>query len=374
MLVSQYPWQRAVLAVVHRLFDRSQGIKNMHTLKQGILVGCGNPLLDISANVEEDLLQKYNLKPNDAILAEPKHMPLYKELIEKYKAEFIAGGSVQNSLRVCQWILQKPKIATFFGCVGSDDYAKILEENATKDGLNVRYQYNTEAATGTCAVLVTGTHRSLCANLAAANNFTLDHLQIPENKKLLDAAEYYYISGFFLTVSPPSIMEVARLAHKHNRTFMMNLSAPFLSQFFKEPMMAALPYVDILFGNEQEVETFANEQGWTTKDIKEIGRKLVALPKENGQRERIVIITQGHLPVLLFKDGQISEFEVPQLSRDEMVDTNGAGDAFVGGFLAQYVQKKSLDVCIRCGIWSAGEIIKQSGCTFEGKPSFEEQQ
>ncbi|XP_073841907.1 adenosine kinase 2 isoform X1 [Musca autumnalis] len=344
----------------------------MENLREGILVGCGNPLLDISANVEEDLLQKYNLKQNDAILAEEKHMPLYKELIEKYKAEFIAGGSVQNSLRVCQWILQKPKVATFFGCVGNDDYAKILEENATKDGLNVRYQYNQEAPTGTCAVLVTGTHRSLCANLAAANNFTLDHLQIPENKKLLEAAEYYYISGFFLTVNPPSIMEVAHHAHNHNRTFMMNLSAPFLSQFFKEPMMAALPYVDILFGNEQEVETFANEQGWNTKDIKEIGRKLVALPKENTQRERIVIITQGHLPVLVFNDGKIDEFDVPQLKREEMVDTNGAGDAFVGGFLAQYVQKKPLEVCIRCGIWSAGEIIKRSGCTFEGKPTFEE--
>lgn len=167
-------------------------------------------------------------------------------------------------------------------------------------------------------------------------------------------------------------MEVAHHAHKHNRMFMMNLSAPFLSQFFKEPMMAALPYVDILFGNEQEVETFATEQGWNTKDIKEIGRKLVALPKENTQRERTVIITQGHLPVLLFKDGKIAEFSVPQLTREQMVDTNGAGDAFVGGFLAQYVQKKSLDVCIRCGIWAAGEIIKRSGCTFEGKPSFEE--
>jgi len=30
----------------------------------------------------------------------------------------------------------------------------------------------------------------------------------------------------------------------------MNLSAPFLSQFFKKPMMEAMPYVDILFGNE----------------------------------------------------------------------------------------------------------------------------
>lgn len=32
--------------------------------------------------------------------------------------------------------------------------------------------------------------------------------------------------------------------------FTMNLSAPFLCQFFKKPMMDAFPYVDILFGNE----------------------------------------------------------------------------------------------------------------------------
>lgn len=45
-------------------------------------------------------------------------------------------------------------------------------------------------------------------------------------------------------------MEVANHALKHDCPFMMNLSAPFLSQFFKEPMMEAMPYVDILFGNE----------------------------------------------------------------------------------------------------------------------------
>lgn len=344
----------------------------MENLREGILIGCGNPLLDISTNVDETFLKKYGLKPNDAILAEEKHMPLYKELLEKYKAEFIAGGSVQNSLRVCQWLLQKPKVATFFGCVGNDNYAKILEEKATHDGLNVKYQYTQDAPTGTCGVLITDAHRSLCANLAAANNFTIEHLQKAENKKLLDGAEYFYISGFFLTVSPPSIMEVAQNAHKNNHTFMMNLSAPFLPQFFKEPMMAAMPYVDILFGNEQEVETFSNEHGWGTKDIKEIGFKLVDLPKENTQRKRIVVITQGHLPVLLFRDNQVEEFPVHELTREQMVDTNGAGDAFVGGFLSQYIQKKPFDVCIRCGIWSASQIIQRSGCTFEGKPTFEE--
>ena len=62
----------------------------------------GNPLLDISATVDEDFLKRYELKSNDAILAEDKHKPMYDELIEQYKADFIAGGSVQNTMRVAQ--------------------------------------------------------------------------------------------------------------------------------------------------------------------------------------------------------------------------------------------------------------------------------
>lgn len=40
----------------------------------------------------------------------------------------------------------------------------------------------------------------------------------------------------------------------------MNLSAPFLSQFFKKPMMDAMPYVDVLFGNEtvSSMENYLN--------------------------------------------------------------------------------------------------------------------
>ncbi len=45
-------------------------------------------------------------------------------------------------------------------------------------------------------------------------------------------------------------MEVALHANEKNKIFMMNLSAPFLSQFFKDPMMKTFPYIDILFGNE----------------------------------------------------------------------------------------------------------------------------
>lgn len=154
----------------------------------------GNPLLDISACVNKDFLSKYDMKANDAILAEEKHKPLYGELIEKYKADFTAGGSVQNALRVAQWVLEKPQVTTFFGCVGQDRYSKILKERAQADGVNVQYQYHEEEPTGTCAVLITGTNRSLCANLAAANCFTIDHIRKPENKKLIESAQFYYVS------------------------------------------------------------------------------------------------------------------------------------------------------------------------------------
>ena len=37
----------------------------------------GNPLLDIQVTNGEDVLKKYNLKANDAILAEEKQAPMY---------------------------------------------------------------------------------------------------------------------------------------------------------------------------------------------------------------------------------------------------------------------------------------------------------
>ncbi|KAJ8960686.1 hypothetical protein NQ317_000479 [Molorchus minor] len=56
------------------------------------------------------------------------------------------------------------------------------------------------------------------------------------------------------------------------------------------------------------------------------------------------------------------------LPKDKVVDTNGAGDAFVGGFLSQYIQGQNIDICIKCATWAAAEIIQRSGCTFDGSP------
>ena len=43
----------------------------------------GNPLLDMQVTNGEELLKKYDLKANDAILAEEKHKPMYVPLIPR---------------------------------------------------------------------------------------------------------------------------------------------------------------------------------------------------------------------------------------------------------------------------------------------------
>ena len=48
------------------------------------------------------MLEKYGLKPNDAILAEDKHLGLYEDLIQNHNAKLIAGGSAQNTARGAQ--------------------------------------------------------------------------------------------------------------------------------------------------------------------------------------------------------------------------------------------------------------------------------
>ncbi|XP_053189185.1 adenosine kinase isoform X1 [Scomber japonicus] len=350
---------------------KSPAKKSPAKLSPNTLFGMGNPLLDISAVVDKDFLDKYTLKPNDQILAEDKHKELFEELVKKFKVEYHAGGATQNSIKIAQWMIQEPhKVGTFFGCIGKDKFGEILKQKSEEAHIEAHYYEQDEEPTGTCAACITGDNRSLVANLAAANCYKKDkHLDLEENWKLVEKAKVYYIAGFFLTVSLESILKVAKHASENNKLFCLNLSAPFICQFFKENLMKVMPYVDVLFGNETEAAAFAKEQDFKTKDIKEIAKKAQALPKENKKRERIVVLTQGKDETVIFSD-KVETFPVLKIDSKDIVDTTGAGDAFVGGFLSELVQEKPLAQCVKAAHYAANVIIRRAGCTFPEKPDF----
>ncbi len=312
------------------------------------------------------------MKLNNAILAEEKHIPLYDELTSSYSVDYIAGGATQNSIRVAQWMLGSDGegATAYIGCIGKDAFGEQLKAAAAKDGVATHYMEDETAPTGTCAVLIKDKERSLVANLSAANNYKIDHLNTEALQAVVQAAKVVYSAGFFLTVSPASMIAAGKHCAETGGYFTMNLSAPFLSAVFKDQMHSVLPYADIVFGNESEAAAFAEANEFAGASVAEVALKIAALPKASGTHGRVVVITQGSESTIVAKDGKVTEFAVTPIDDASIVDTNGAGDAFVGGFLAKFVAGESIEKCVDAGHWAAGQIIQQSGCVFPAKCTY----
>jgi len=344
-------------------------------LFEGCIFALGNPLLDISAEVSTDFLTKYGLKSNDAILAGESHQPMYQEMIDNYPDhKFIPGGATLNSIRYCQWLLgeKQQKACSFVGCVGKDAYAKTLHDLCVADGVNVQFYEVDTHPTGTCAVCITGHDRSLVANLAAADLYNKDaHLKSDSIWSLVSKAKLFYSAGFPLTVTPDGMLTLAEHACANDKIYCLNLSAEFICQFFQEPMSKLLPYTDYLFGNETEAAKFSEANGGPKgTDTREIAKWASTLPKTNEKRERFVVFTQGLDPVIVASKGEIVlEVEVSKLPTDQIVDTNSAGDSFVGGFLAALAQDCDLAKCVQLGNAAAAYCIQKPGSVFEKQDS-----
>ncbi|KAL3866339.1 hypothetical protein ACJMK2_043645 [Sinanodonta woodiana] len=337
---------------------------------EGILLGIGNPLLDILISGDKALLDEYNLLPNNAILATEDHRSIYEKMIDKYEPAFLAGGATQNSIRVAQWLLKRPGTTTFFGAVGDDKYKDILEETARKVGVNVCYYVHKGMTTGRCGAIITGEDRSLVTELGAAQHFKSEFLEKPESWNLVEKAKYFYIGGFFIPVSIESILKLVKHAVTTNKTVIMNLHATFLCKYYADPELNLLQYVDVLFGNGDEAAEFSKLKGFPTKDIKEMARLTAQLPKLNSSRKRIVVFTQGRAPTIVAHDGKVTEVAVVPVEPKLIKDTNGCGDAFVGGFLSQLVKGKPLSECLRCGSYASRVVIQHFGCNFPPEPDF----
>jgi len=175
----------------------------------------------------------------------------------------------------------------------------------------------------------------------------------------------FYVEGYFLTHGTDSALELSKKASEAGKVFVLNLSAPFIPQFFAVQLQQLLPYTDILIGNESEAEAWASATGHPDKtDLASVARAIALLPKSNPSRPRTVIITHGpKSTTVVSSDAPDSPkvFDVHPLTDEEIVDTNGAGDAFAGGFLGAYVAGKGLEECVEAGHKMGAMCVQQVG-------------
>ena len=83
------------------------------------------------------------------------------------------------------------------------------------------------------------------------------------------------------------------------------LSAAYAVHAYKDSLLAIMPYVDIVFGNRHEAKAFAAADQLTLDNVGDIARHIARLPKANGRRGRIVVITCGSQPTVVIENGVV---------------------------------------------------------------------
>ncbi|EKF33613.1 adenosine kinase, putative [Trypanosoma cruzi marinkellei] len=372
-----------VCAFLLFFFLREEQVKALRPMQNGTAVKLepnghaarglffGHPLLDMLTSSSVEMLASYGICEGSVALALPEQMPIFTTLLASKNTVYHAGGSAMNTARTMKWICPEMNVC-FVGAIGCDRFCEILTRALDAAGVEHLFEYHDNIPTGACASLVVHKERSMLASLGAATQLSFEHMKSFEVERAIKNAGFYYTEGFFLNTisSPDNIMLVAEHAQREGKLFCLNLNAPYISTAFGDKLRLLLPYADILFGCKEDFFAFSDMM-WGDEvlgDIKEILMRLVQLPKKSLSHPRLVVCTCGEEETLVGCKGGVLVYSVPALDKTRIVDVTGAGDAFAGGFLAQYLSHSNLDYCVEAGHASAAIVIRQWGANFCESP------
>lgn len=242
----------------------------------------------------------------------------------------------------------------FIGATGTDAFSTVAKEFHQAEGIDSHLAKQADQATGTAAILVNHRGENEIVVALGANNF-LQPADIQEN---LVTEATILVSQ--LECNLEAAGHTLKLAKNHNVTTLLN-PAPMRDDF----ELSMLDQVDILVPNETEFAhllrvRFPKEHGsFTEGDIENLtAEQLHELCRSFGVPT--FIITLGGKGCLVSTND--SFFEVQSLNDLEVVDTTGAGDAFVGGLASGLVQfEGDIEKAVRYGTVVAGLSVTKSG-------------
>ncbi|CAB4441529.1 unnamed protein product [Rhizophagus irregularis] len=340
-----------------------------------ILLGIGNSLIDLFVYNNEEvekLIKKYGLLPKPIDKDFNKINGFLNEVSKYPDTLKVPGGTAQNSLRGAQRLLP-PNSTVIIGCIGKDEMGKILRRVLNNDGVRTEYTEIDDYPTGVSSFSkLSNNNYFVRNNKGAATQYNLEDLKSPSKWKFVENAKYIYVCGFILKENFHIVKEIYKHALENNKIYATNLGSVKLVTKYKYRMDEISPYWDIIFGNESEALAFAEMSNWNTTDIFEVTKKLAQLPKHSSNFVRMAVITRDvRSTIYADQNGTIKEYPIIPIAENDLIDATGAGDSFVGGFLSQFIQGKSIDECIMAGHKLANYIIRQVGTQYDSYDSFE---
>jgi fructokinase len=311
------------------------------------ILGIGNAIVDVFAQVEERFLKENNLiKGSMKLINEEEFLKLKQKIkIEK----ILAGGSVANSMAGISYL---DGDASFIGKINSDEFGELYKKSL--ENIDVAFLYNPKKElmpTGTCIILITpDSERTMCTYLGISSQLAANDL----NEKNIIDKELIFLEGYLWDkgLSERMFKQSINFAKKNKVKIAMTLSDIFCVTRHKADFYNLLKNdLDVLIGNENEINELTGN-----KNLSNSINQLILLNK-------LIIVTRSEKGSLAINNNIIIDCDSIQVNK--VIDVTGAGDLFAAGFLKEYVEKSEIKKCLTTGTVMASKIIQKIGARIE---------
>ena len=262
----------------------------------------------------------------------------------------LPGGSGLNTSVRMKEIGKNSLNVIFFSAIGDDEQGKLLSKAVVDGGVNPNFIVMSEYATGSCIVLSTKDERSFITNRGVINRITCKDFNGPNgepfNGSLNGDLDHVHVAGYYncprLSIGIESALENC---FKYGYSTSLNPQCDAKGEY--DMIDSMCKFLSYLFCNEEELRGMAlgcfEVKGKTIEDC--------ALPFINAGCAHIVVTNGAKGATCFYIDpthSRPSELTVSDLTevssvppKVEVVDTTGAGDAFIAGFLTSIVPRRS---------------------------------
>ena len=307
------------------------------------VVGIGNAIIDLIAEVDDSFLEKNNITKGGMSLVD---YDLANKIGEEVKiVKTISGGSVANSV-VC--IAQQGLKTAFIGKVNEDELGYEFKNGLQKEKVDFKFIPSlAKNYTARCIILVTpDAERTMNTYLGISQELSEDDVDM----EVIASSSILYLEGYLwdLTDAKNAIKQSIIKAKESSTMVAFSVSDAFCVDRFRDEFIDLVKKsADIIFANESEVISL-----FQSKSLEEAVQECQNINK-------IFAITLGSKGAMIVKENEIIEISPEQI--DNLVDTTGAGDLFAAGFLSKYIRSKDLKLAGKEGVRLASQIIQKFG-------------
>jgi len=232
---------------------------------------------------------------------------------------------------------------TFLGRVGDDGFGDPLVEALADKGVDTRLiEASPDSSTGTAFITVTPDGENEITVAPGANRL----LTVEDVDAASEAIEQARVLVAQMEIPPEVVLHAVEVAARAGTRPLVNLAPP------SEVPRALLEKLDPVVVNEHEAAFLLGEK------VEGLDGALDAVPDLLSLGPKSVVITLGENGAVFSEGGGTVHLSSPKV---EVVDTTGAGDAFVGALAARLADEASLEDAVAYAVRAGAAAVTKEG-------------